>query len=88
MRKYKNDENESIEDLAQRIYISENIMQKDILPMTELEEITKQCFDLKKENEDLRKQLEECHNGRKCIEEHRNQLLKKFELIDFITNNY
>ena len=66
----------------------DSIIGEIVEPMTELQEFTKQIFDLKKENETLRKQLEECNHGKKCIEEHRNQLLKKFELIDFITKNY
>lgn len=66
----------------------DSIIGEIVEPMTELQELEVVNAALRLENEMLMKQLEECNHGKKCIEEHRNQLLKKFELIDFITKNY
>lgn len=71
------------------INVDETIDPKEIIdPIEAIHKLKNINAQLLEENKSLKYIIEECNQSKKCIEEHRNQLLKKFELIDFITKNY
>jgi hypothetical protein len=82
MRKYLQKDDSLIID-------DESIDPKEVIdPIEEVHKLKNINAQLIEENKSLKYIIEECNQSKKCIEEHRNQLLKKFELIDFITKNY